>query len=433
MAPLAAALMLTSCPVELPVNASIAFPCDSDQDCLSGQVCRGHLCLYADAGAGHRDAGAPDLAGRDLASRDLAGADLNQPDGAGFDRAPIDAGAWWNADWHRRRKLTFDNAGRNETLLDFPVLVKLDDSRIDYDRTTGDGIDVRFVDADGSELYFQLESWIPDDTSWFWVKVPRIEALAANDFIWLYYDNPGATARSEQSLTWSGGYQAVYNMHYNFYDSSGHIVDPAYDNRTGPGSGQIAGARTFDGTESWIDLGDNLPILQSVSAVTLSAWIHPNRLVAEQTIVAIGVHSSSAPTPEARAFLSLRNSSVAVGGRASDSEGQRDIVGSSRAVEAGGWYHVVGVIDFASGEASLYVNSVRNAQGPLALAQSATANTTASNGAIGARADGQSQLFSGIIDDVRVSGVARSGIWIGAEYENQALDSFIDYGGEESR
>ncbi|NIQ77437.1 MAG: hypothetical protein GTO14_13105, partial [Anaerolineales bacterium] len=58
-------------------------------------------------------------------------------------------GSWWNQSWSRRRKITFNNS-QPQNLINFPVLIKLDSSRIDYANTKDLGEDIRFVDADGT-------------------------------------------------------------------------------------------------------------------------------------------------------------------------------------------------------------------------------------------------------------------------------------------
>jgi biopolymer transport protein ExbB len=74
--------------------------------------------------------------------------------------AAADAHAWWDKSWSHRRKLTFDNAARAETLSGFQVLVVLNSGRIDYDKTRNDGYDLRFLDAnDQTLLDYEIESW----------------------------------------------------------------------------------------------------------------------------------------------------------------------------------------------------------------------------------------------------------------------------------
>jgi len=70
------------------------------------------------------------------------------------------ASAWWNQNWTKRVKLTFLNGGQAENLTSVPVLVRLDNARINYAHTQNAGQDIRFVDADDTTpLNYEIETW----------------------------------------------------------------------------------------------------------------------------------------------------------------------------------------------------------------------------------------------------------------------------------
>ena len=114
---------------------------------------------------------------------------------------------WWDINWLRRRQLTLDNASSAQALVDFPVLVRLDPSRIDYAAMAPDGSDLRFVDADHSTLLdHEIEAWNPGGESIVWVRVPQIDAASANDFVWMYYGSPAAADLQNPAGVWQNGY-----------------------------------------------------------------------------------------------------------------------------------------------------------------------------------------------------------------------------------
>ena len=82
--------------------------------------------------------------------------------------------------WLKRVKLVFTNTV-SEELTDFPVLVVLDSERISYTETLDEGQDIRFVDADGTMLPHEIESWNEAGSSYVWVKVPSIPASSSTD------------------------------------------------------------------------------------------------------------------------------------------------------------------------------------------------------------------------------------------------------------
>ena len=96
------------------------------------------------------------------------------------------------------------------------------------------------------------------------------------------------------------------------------------------------------------------------------------------------------------------------------------------------WTHIVGVVN--AGVPSLYING--------ASAAASTTNavgtyvSSLSNAAIGDSPDFTSGagLWSGLIDEVRISNTARSAAWITTEYNNQGTpSSFVTVGGQESQ
>ncbi len=140
---------------------------------------------------------------------------------------PADAAnaQWWGFDWGERKKLVFRNSDQSENLDDFPVLVVLKGSRIDYTKTLNGGEDLRFIDSDDSTvLAHEIEQWDESGTSYVWVKVPRVDGSSDTDFIYMYYDN--FTAPDAQDITgvWSNGYAAVWHLNESPANGvAGHI------------------------------------------------------------------------------------------------------------------------------------------------------------------------------------------------------------------
>ena len=123
------------------------------------------------------------------------------------------AHAWWDLTWDARVQLTFNNAAQTENLDNFPVLIVLDPSNIDYGLIEPNGADLRFVDADDATLLsHEIESWNPGGTSYVWVRVPRIDGSSSTDFIYLYYDKTGALDAQDPPGVWSAGYLAVWHL-----------------------------------------------------------------------------------------------------------------------------------------------------------------------------------------------------------------------------
>jgi len=321
---------------------------------------------------------------------------------------------WWNANWTRRRTLTFDNAEQAESLVDFPVLIRLDASRIDYAQSLPDGADLRFVDADGTLLPHEVESWNPGGDSYVWVRVPQIDGASETDFIWLYYGNAAATDVENPEAVWNAGYAAVWHLHDDLGDSTTNGLDGANNGSTG-GAGRIAGGRAFDGVDDYVRIDDAPPIGFSASEdFTLSAWVFVPALPNQWSGV-MAKYSATTFSPWYGVWIAPWN--VWVSGVQDNGHLFADPVTT-------GWHHLCVVQDAAAGTRTLYLDGVN------AGATTAQAADGPEPLHLGATVIEANEHFEGSIDEVRIASAARSPDWIVAQIRSME-DSFISVGPDE--
>ncbi|MBN1977525.1 MAG: DUF2341 domain-containing protein, partial [Anaerolineae bacterium] len=339
-----------------------------------------------------------------------------------------------DSNWTRRIRLTFSNTAQAENLVDFPVLVTLDGSRISYAQTQDAGQDIRFVDPDGLLLAHEVEEWNEAGTSYVWVKMPQIDGGSNTDYIWMYYGNPDAPDGQAPEDVWTSDYRMVYHL----ADSSGTILDSTANGFTGANHGTtpynngfIAGARDFDGFNDYVDLGSGLAVLNGVGQATLSAWIRPDDLAGRNDIIAISV-GGSPPTNASRASLYRSGNEAGIIARAPDSQGMNSIDTISNSVSLN-WHYVVAVIDYSGNTVAIYVDGVSQPlSGFPSFEAPTTSNTNSANAALGSEDDGISGFFfNGRIDEARVAATGRSADWVAAQYASMT-DSFITYGSQEN-
>lgn len=132
-------------------------------------------------------------------------------------------GVWgnWSASlsaWTNRRRIVLQGTGT--ALANYPVLIRLNSTRVDYTKVQPDGDDIRFTDAAGNLLNYQIESFTVGGTSSYWVQVPSIAASPTRTTIWLYYGNASASAGASSTAVWDANYTAVYNLNGNVNDST---------------------------------------------------------------------------------------------------------------------------------------------------------------------------------------------------------------------
>jgi hypothetical protein len=164
--------------------------------------------------------------------------------------------------------------------------------------------------------------------------------------------------------------------------------------------GPIGQALTFDGSNDYITIGDQAS-LESLSAITVSAWVKPNQLAADAVIAGKGVVASIVWQlwQDDVGSVSGRTDeySFAVGsggGTLSRAEG------ATNSVVAGKWTHVVGVWEQSPEHVYIYVDGVLS-QSDTSL-QSLTMPNTSSAVRIGDDLTDGTNAYSGSMDDVRV-------------------------------
>lgn len=315
-----------------------------------------------------------------------------------------------NGSWSSRKKITFNNAASSENLTDFPVLVSLSASNIDYSKTQNSGQDIRFTDSDGTKLYYEIESWNESGTSYVWVKVPQIDAGSTSDYIYIYYNNASATDAQNATNVWDGNHQLVWHMK----ETSGTTIDDATTNSkdgtkkssTEPAvssSGQINGTQDFDGTDDYVT--NSSPGLPTTD-FSYEAWVNFDSTAAgtlfesRDTVgdqeLSIGLNGTS------RLVIFLENNIRLT---------------TDATVSTGTWYHIV--VTRSSGALKFYINGDADTA-------SATYSTTLNfdscplhlgvrSSSICATASNNAPL-NGRIDEARISTSARSSSWIKAQY-----------------
>jgi len=214
---------------------------------------------------------------------------------AGSLATPLHAAeAWWNRAWTQRQTLTLDTGTGAAALTESPgtatVLLRLSDSNFHFASARENGGDLRFIAADGKTvLPFQLESY--DNVlneAYVWIKLPDLKA-AAKETVYLYYGNTDPAMPPAPSPT--DAYDADTTLVYHF---SGRGSAPA--DATTNGNNATTVGQTADGSliGSGLRLAGAIPITipnsatlewKAGQALTLTTWIKPAALQANALIL----------------------------------------------------------------------------------------------------------------------------------------------------
>ncbi len=324
----------------------------------------------------------------------------------------------------RRRQLSLTDPP--EPLVDFPLLVVLNATRIDYAATGDAGQDLRFFAADATTpLSHEIELWDEAGTSFVWVKIP---AYTAGTAIWMYYGDPAAMDAQDPAGVWSSGYAAVWHMNGAVADSTangnhGSVVG------TADAAAQIGMGQLFDQAGDHVNIGAPASLASVfASGGTVMAWIRPlsNGLGATGSRI---IDKTLNVTAQGGWSLEINAGSYSL--EAGFTNGSWDWKTADGVLSfAGMWQHVAAVYLGTDATPQVFYNGATI----VVTAQDAGVGTIDPDADtvmfLGNRPTAADRTFDGIIDEVRIATVPRTAGWIMHQYASMS-DKVVTFGVEE--
>lgn len=332
----------------------------------------------------------------------------------------------------------------SEPLVDFPVLVRLTDTRLAQAR------------ADGADLFFSLdggESPLPFDVELFdrvtgtlvaWVRLSAVASSGPTAFFLRYADGVTLVSRANAPGTWPSSFAAVFHMDsaggaaaqrdstVNANHASPDTVGCSSPSVTRLPEGVAGSALNFGGLPCTRLIAPDSNSLDISTALTVSAWVYPttNGTTATEVVVAKRVRTNE----RANYQVGLKNAPHDMymmwgPGPVGQYPNIRSVPSAAPAQNA--WSHLVWVVSGGTRTLRLYINGVR-INGEQTMANEGT-NATLNSAIlltlnneplfVGGMDQETDEPFRGSLDEVRISNVERSPAWIRAEHENQRAGS----------
>ena len=337
------------------------------------------------------------------------------------------ANAWWQNDWSYRKSITIDTSPKGANLTQdagrVPLLVRLHSGNFQFDGLQDSGADIRFVSADDkTPLNYHVEQYDPVlGVALVWVDIPKFPVGAAES-IWMYYGNKKAPDSSKPSATFDPDYTAVF--HFNDAGGTPAKDATAYANNAQDTSvrvvedGIIGKAAQFSGAALTLAASPSLAIA-AAGPFTLSTWVKPATLAPQALLYSRrdGANALLIGLDNGVPFVEVDGGAVPV----------RTPVGQP--VAAGQWTHLAVTAD--GHNVTLYVGGKQVAQVAAALP---ALNTPTAIGGDVANAPAGFSAYSGEMDELRLSKVARSPALIALEVLNEGAESkLVAYGVDEKQ
>jgi len=328
---------------------------------------------------------------------------------------------WWNPDWLYRKLLIIDHTKVSADLRNFPVLISFSSDAELAKATQPKGQDIVFVQYSDNSTILNHEIEYFNHTSGqlvAWVNMTVISA-ARDTKLWMYYGNPHCSDQQQVEATWNSSYVLVQH----FEETTGTVFDStqysndgtAYGGLNRNTSGKMNGGYYFDGVDDKVDVLNSMS-LQLSNTISIEVWSKATRFNSWRTI---------ASKDEAGIFEWW----FGFGGN--NKLDFKFSAGTDRygttALSDSNWHYLVGI--YNGTHISLFVDGLLD-------------NTPETNGNIlpntgtlniGVTKYGGGNYYSGTLDELRISNIARNSSWIRTTYQNQQNpESFMSREAEES-
>jgi biopolymer transport protein ExbB len=311
---------------------------------------------------------------------------------------PAIALAWWNKDWTQRTAVTLNTSASGVALQGalsgVGIPIRLHSGNFDFVNARPDGSDLRVVAGDDkTPLKFWIERFDSvNELAVVWVQVPSILPGTDKNTLYVYAGNDKASADANAPGTASVIGDSGNTTAFHFSEKDGIAADQtglikATAATAMEVNGLIGQSARLAGTPIIVPANDKLKFAAD-APLTVSMWVRPD---------------GPTGTLYAQGPLQL----TLGGGKLTVKVGAVSV--SSGDIAPATWSHVALTID--AGRLSLYLNGMESSQ-------SLPRPTPAIDGELRV-----GEGYQGLIDELEISNLARSGDWIKFAYAAQGADA----------
>ena len=330
----------------------------------------------------------------------------------------------WLAGWDYCREITIDPSKIDNNLPNFPVAVMLSSSNFDYTKAQEDGADIRFTQSDGETLIdFEREIHsISTDSYVYHVEIPTVSSsAAASTTFYMYYGNSGASDAAATSTVWDSNFTLVTHMKDDPDASS--ITDSTINNNDGTKTnvplevdGKIGKAQDFTGSNDYVTI-----TATSSLNITVSMWIKMSEAMSG---IALSKTIITDPWLEYRGLITNAAGDPFQCQVVNDS-GTSYVSDAAGSLETDTWTHLTMTFDGST------LKQYQNGSQISTKDVSGTVRDLNAPIYFGIHRPTDQNNWNGMMDEVRISSIARSAAWIKASY-NSENDSLLSYGSEQT-
>ncbi len=327
--------------------------------------------------------------------------------------------------WPYRKPIVIPAANLQGELSNFPLLLSFTDANL-ASEAQPDGDDICFVDASNTiRLNHEIEKFNKTTGELVaWVNVPFLSSTI-DTTIYMYYGRSDISSQQNPAGVWDSNFKLVQHLD----EAAGNLYDSTSNNNYGKPeggavqgtAGKIGSAVLFDGINDSVNM-TNSESLNPISKITVEAWVNFKSLGNGVGYFNSRVVSKGKPWIDGGYTINDENDHLRFCVRTGGSE---RTVSTTGTISTNQWYYVAGT--YAGATLRIYIN------GNLNNFATVSGALQPSTGDLFLACEDRDRYFNGIVDEVRISDVARDASWIKACYDNlNDPSSFISVGAQQA-
>ncbi|MFA5776776.1 MAG: DUF2341 domain-containing protein, partial [Patescibacteria group bacterium] len=326
--------------------------------------------------------------------------------------------AWYSSNWGFRKKMVIDytKVSGSADLTSFPVLVSVTDADL-KSLAQSDGDDIMFTLSDGTtKLDHEIEKYTSATGQLVaWVRIPTL-TYATDTEIYMYYGNPSVSSQQNKTGVWDASYVGVWHLsetsgnHANSTSVTGLTQDYGSVTQQGANIGKADGADDFNGSTDTVGFPHVADMLPS-GDITVESWSKLDTLPSVKGASEVIVSKNVTGSPYESYYMFISSADNKVRFYWKNDSSTTFAARYDTAITTGTWMYNVGVHD--SSVLRFYYNG--SATGT--VTSSPTGTVYATNPVrFWMGSDATTNKFDGVIDEIRVSNIARSAGWLATTY-----------------
>jgi hypothetical protein len=323
------------------------------------------------------------------------------------------------------------------TVTDIPILVRLNPAVFNgFARTRPKGADIRFANAKGTPLPYQIERWVDgnnnNDTAEIWVRLDTVRGNNTVQFFRMYFGNAAAADSGNGAAVFDslGGYVGAWHLGETPDTAVAGLLNASRNAFHGRPKGSVAAASSvpgaigkavqFNGSSDFVTFGD-INAIDSATQLMVAVWFKAAQLRDWSNIINKSESNANGwyISENGGGYNGLDDFLVAA--RNNGSGTSQDGATNTSLIPTGAWMHCVMVYDGTQPNDTtrlrFYVNGAEQRL-TYRPAIPAALPVTAAEVQI-AKSYFENVYFYGAIDEPSIILGVRPGAWIKLSYETQ--------------